>query len=106
MSNVACYDRVDSDSSDHIESCSDGVNRIRRLFAVVKVMESRTQFTVALYECTWIFLQVNTTLSKLCGKVCVMMFSRSSVGRRVSSMEVVVEVGVEKGALARLAGEY
>lgn len=43
----------------------------------------------------WILLQVNATLSKPSGKVCKTMFSRSSVGRRVSAMVVVVEVVVE-----------
>lgn len=55
------------------------------------------------------FLQVNDTLSKPSGKVCVMIFSRSSVGRQVRAMEAVVEVVVEvvvgEGALARLAGK-
>lgn len=50
MSNVACHDRLDSDASDDIKSCSDGVNHIRRVFVIGKVMESRTQCTVALYE--------------------------------------------------------
>ena len=56
-------------------------------------------------QIAWIFLQVKATLSKPSGKVCVMMFSRSSVGRSVSAMVGGSDCTLE-GALARFADEH